>query len=76
LYFRLNIWESDFTKLKTAVPAFLTMLRMPLTFSIATGLTIEFLSSIVIAVFSGDIKKNLGNVVVSLLSAMNLYVSV
>lgn len=72
-----NIREIDFTEFKSAVPAFLTMLLMPLTFSIATGLTIGFLSYIVIAVFSGDIKKISAVMwVVGLLSALNLYVSV
>lgn len=54
-----NTQGIDFTELKTTVLAFLTMLLMPLTFSMATGLTIRFLSYIVIAVFTGYIKKNL-----------------
>jgi AGZA family xanthine/uracil permease-like MFS transporter len=72
-----NIREIDFSDLKTAVPAFLTMLLMPLTFSIATGLTIGFLSYIVIALFCGDHKK-ISSVmwIVGLLSLINLYVSV
>jgi len=71
-----NIRKIDFNDLKSAVPAFLTMLLMPLTFSIATGLTIGFLSYIIIAVFCGDGKK-ISSVmwVVGLLSFVNLYVS-
>ena len=71
-----NIREIDFTDLKSAVPAFLTMLLMPLTFSIATGLTIGFLSYIIIAIFCGDLKKISPVMwVVGLLSAINLWVS-
>ncbi len=72
-----NIKEIDFSELKTAVPAFLTMILMPLTFSIATGLTVGFLSYIIIAVFCGDLKK-ISPVMwgVGLLSAVNLIISV
>ncbi len=71
-----NISKIDFTDIKVAIPAFLTMLLMPLTFSIATGLTIGFLAYILIAVFSGDLKK-LPPVmwVIGLLSAINLLIS-
>lgn len=71
-----NIKEIDFSELKTAVPAFLTMILMPLTFSIATGLTVGFLSYIIIAVFCGDWKR-VSPVMwgVGGLSAMNLVVA-
>lgn len=72
-----NIKEIDFSKFQTAVPAFLTMILMPLTFSIATGLTVGFLSYIIIAVFSGNFKQVSPVMwVVGLLSAINLFVSV
>lgn len=71
-----NIKEIDFTDFKLSVPAFLTMILMPLTFSIATGLTVGFLSYIIIAVFSGDFKKISPVMwVVGALSAINLFVS-
>lgn len=71
-----NIKQIDFMDMKTAVPAFLTMILMPLTFSIATGLTIGFLSYIIISLFSGDLKKISPVMwVVGLLSAVNLIVS-
>lgn len=72
-----NIKEIDFSDFKVAVPAFLTMILMPLTFSIATGLTIGFLSYIIIAVFCGDFKI-ISPVMwcVGLLSAINLVISV
>ncbi len=70
-----NISQIDFSDMKTAVPAFLTMILMPLTFSISTGLTIGFVSYIVIAVFCGDLKKISPVMwVVGLLSLINLWV--
>lgn len=72
-----NIKEIDFKDMRVAVPAFLTMILMPLTFSIATGLTMGFLSYIIIALFSGEIKKISPVMwVVGLLSAINLVVTV
>ncbi|VGO16762.1 Adenine permease AdeP [Pontiella desulfatans] len=77
VYMFRNIKEINFSDLKIAVPSFLTMILMPLTFSIATGLTVGFLSYILIAVCSGDFKKVSPVMwVVGLLSAINLAVSV
>lgn len=71
-----NIRQIDFSDMKDAVPAFLTMILMPLTFSIATGLTVGFLSYIIIAVFNGGLKKISPVMwVVGLLSAVNLAVT-
>ncbi len=72
-----NIREIDFSDMRAAVPAFLTMILMPLTFSIATGLTVGFLSYIIISLFSGSV-KNISPVmwVVGLLSAINLAITV
>jgi len=71
-----NIKEINFSNMKDAVPAFLTMILMPLTFSISTGLTVGFLSYILISVFSGDLKK-VSPVMwgVGLLSAINLVIT-
>ncbi|MDA7614071.1 NCS2 family permease [Verrucomicrobiales bacterium] len=72
-----NIKQIDFMDFKTAVPAFLMMILMPLSFSIATGLTVGFLSYVIIAVFCGDFKKISPVMwVVGLLSAINLAVTV
>lgn len=72
-----NIKEINFSDMKEAVPAFLTMILMPLTFSIATGLTVGFLSYIIIGVFSGGAKKISPVMwVVGLLSAINLAITV
>ncbi|MDF7798033.1 NCS2 family permease [Pontiellaceae bacterium B1224] len=77
VYMFRNIKEIDFKDLKIGVPAFLTMILMPLTFSIATGLTVGFLSYILIAVCSGDFKKISPVMwVVGLLSAINLIISI
>lgn len=71
-----NIKEINFSDMKEAVPAFLTMILMPLTFSISTGLTVGFLSYLLIGVFSGSMKKISPVMwVIGLLSAVNLIVS-
>lgn len=71
-----NIKEINFSDMKDAVPAFLTMILMPLTFSISTGLTIGFLSYLLIGILSGGIRKiSVVMWVVGLLSAVNLAVS-
>ena len=71
-----NIKEINFSDLKIGIPAYLTVILMPLTFSIATGLTVGFLSYIIISVLSGDFKK-LSPVmwIIGILSAINLAIS-
>ncbi len=71
-----NIKGIDFSDFTIAVPSFLTIILMPLTFSISTGLTIGFLSFVIIAALSGEIKK-ISSVmwVIGLLSAINLFVA-
>lgn len=71
-----NIREIDFSDFSIAVPSFLTIILMPLTFSISTGLTIGFLSFVIIAVLSGQIKK-ISSVmwIIGLLSAINLFIA-
>lgn len=49
--------EIDFKNLEVAIPAFLTIVIMPLTYSISKGLVFGFISYIVITVAAGDIKK-------------------
>jgi len=72
-----NIKEINFSDFKIGVPAYLTVILMPLTFSIATGLTFGFLSYIIISVLSGDFKK-LSPVmwIIGILSMINLTISV
>ena len=57
VYMFRNIAEIDFTDFETAVPAFLTIVMMPLTYSISTGLQFGFLSYIIIAVAGGNTRK-------------------
>lgn len=52
-----NVRELDFNNFKTLVPAFLTILLMPITYSISVGLSFGFLSYIFIHLLSGDFKK-------------------
>ena len=57
IYMFKNIGELDFTDFETAVPAFLTIVIMPLTYSISTGLQFGFLSYILMAVAAGKLRK-------------------
>lgn len=68
-----NIRQIDFSEMKTAVPAFLTMILMPLTFSVATGLAVGFLAYLIIEVFNGAAKE-ISPVMwgIGILSAINL----
>ncbi|MBN2808110.1 MAG: NCS2 family permease [Deltaproteobacteria bacterium] len=71
-----NIQEIDFSDFTIAVPSFLTITLIPLTFSIATGLTIGFLSFVIIAALSGNSRKISAVMwAVGVLSAVNLYIS-
>jgi AGZA family xanthine/uracil permease-like MFS transporter len=67
----------DFGDFEVAVPAFLTIVIMPLTYSISNGISIGFLSYIVIMVASGDGKQIRPILwIVSFLSLLNLVVGV
>ncbi len=57
LFMFKNIKKVDFTDLTESFPAFLTIILMPLTFSISTGLSFGFLSYIIINVITGKFKK-------------------
>ncbi len=51
-----NVKEIDFSDMTEAVPAFLTIAMMPLTYSIATGIGLGLISYVLIKLFSGKIK--------------------
>jgi AGZA family xanthine/uracil permease-like MFS transporter len=53
VYMFRNVARIDFTRFHTAVPAFLTMALMPLTYSISTGLAFGFVSHILISTAAG-----------------------
>ncbi len=71
-----NISNIDLADFKTSVPAFLTIILMPLTYSISTGLTFGFLSYVIIMTASGEWKKVSPVMwIIGILSALNLLVS-
>ena len=57
VYMFKNICDLDWKDYKTLFPSFVTILMMPLTYSISTGLAFGFISYIVIHAGTGDIKK-------------------
>jgi len=63
-----SIKEIDFSEMSEAVPAFLTMVMMPLTYSIATGIGLGMISYTLIKIFTGKIKDiSILTVIVSIL---------
>ncbi|MDP6542691.1 MAG: NCS2 family permease [Phycisphaerae bacterium] len=52
-----NIREIDLSDFTVAMPAFLTIILMPLTYSISTGLAFGFVSHIVLTVAAGRIRS-------------------
>lgn len=57
VYMFKNVKEIDFSDFEIAVPSFITIVTMPLTYSISTGLSLGFMSYVIVSVASGDIKK-------------------
>lgn len=52
-----NLNKIDWTKFEIAVPAFFTMIAMPLTYSIATGIAIGFIFYPITMIFKGKAKE-------------------
>ena len=52
-----NFAKVDMTDLRNAVPAFLTLVMMPLTYSIANGIGIGSIAYVLITLFTGNYKK-------------------
>ena len=52
-----NFAKVDMTDLRSAVPAFLTLIMMPLSYSIANGIGIGAISYVIITVCTGNYKK-------------------
>ena len=52
-----NFAKVDMTDMRSAVPAFLTLVMMPLTYSIANGIGIGAISYVLISIFTGKFKK-------------------
>jgi AGZA family xanthine/uracil permease-like MFS transporter len=57
VYMFKNVKEIDFTDFEVAIPSFITIATMPLTYSISTGLSFGFVSYILITLAAGDRKK-------------------
>lgn len=53
IYMFKNIGQIDFTDAEIAIPAFLTMILMPLTYSISMGLCFGFISFVLVSVVNG-----------------------
>lgn len=68
-----SIAKIDFYDIKVAAPAFLTIVMMPLTYSISIGLSFGFVGYIVTHIAAGEIKQiNTTLWVIGMLSVINL----
>ncbi len=76
VYMFKSIKEIDFNDFTEAIPAFLTILLMPLTYSISTGLSFGFISYIILKIAVGKIDSIAWLMwAIAALSAINLYLS-
>lgn len=57
VYMFKNVKDIDLTDFEIAVPSFITIITMPLTYSISTGLSLGFISYVVVSLAAGDVKK-------------------
>ncbi len=57
VYMFKNLLDIDFHDIEVAIPSFLTIVLMPLTYSISVGIAFGFVSYILVSIFSGDMKK-------------------
>ncbi len=57
IYMFKNLLDIDFHDIEVAIPSFLTIILMPLTYSISTGIAFGFISYVAVSIFSGDMKK-------------------
>ena len=76
VYMFKNIKEIDFNDFTEAIPAFLTILLMPLTYSISTGLSFGFISYVILKIAVGKTDSIAWLMwAIAALSAINLYLS-
>jgi AGZA family xanthine/uracil permease-like MFS transporter len=66
-----NFAKVDMKDLNSAVPAFLTLIMMPLTYSIANGIGLGAIAYTLLAVFTG--KWNKKDTMVSLIALMFVF---
>lgn len=57
VYMFKNLINIDLHNIEIAIPAFLTIILMPLTYSISTGITFGFISYAIIEIISGKMKS-------------------
>ncbi|MEG0134901.1 MAG: NCS2 family permease [Cetobacterium sp.] len=70
-----SIGNIDFSDFKLSIPAFITIIMMPLTYSISIGLSFGFVSYIITHVAAGEMKKiNISLWAIGALSFINLIV--
>ncbi|MBR8700781.1 Adenine permease AdeP [Fusobacterium sp. DD29] len=75
VYMFKNVKELDFKDLKTLFPCFIIIIMMPLTYSISIGLSLGFLSYIILHAVTGDFAKlNIPLIFIGLLCLINLIV--
>jgi len=63
-----NFAKVDMDDMRSAVPAFLTFLMMPLTYSISNGIGIGSIAYVLITLFTGNYKKR--DIVVTIIAAL------
>lgn len=63
-----NFAKVDMDDIRSAVPAFLTLVMMPLTYSISNGIGIGAISYVLITLFTGKYKKQ--DIVVTIIAAL------
>ena len=56
VYMFKNLLQIDFNKIEVAIPAFLTIIMMPLAYSISIGISFGFISYVLIEIFQGKIR--------------------
>lgn len=75
VYMFKHVKEIDFTDFEIAIPCFITIVAMPLTYSIAVGLSLGFMSYIIVTVAAGDAKKiNITMWIIGILSLFNFII--
>ncbi|WP_319500532.1 NCS2 family permease [uncultured Draconibacterium sp.] len=77
VYMFKNIKQIDFADFSEAIPAFLTIILMPLTYSISIGLSFGFISYVVLKAVAGKYKEVSWLMwVIAVLSVINLWFGV
>ena len=66
----------DFDKFQDSIPAFLTMVLMPLTYSISNGIALAFIAYALIQLFTGKFAKTSPAIwVIAALSVLSFYIA-